>query len=45
RDEDGGRLQHERHRAPRRSFPGGHIGLTEDPRAFAARLRDVLLAP
>ncbi|MEQ4607371.1 alpha/beta hydrolase [Streptomyces sp. KAI-26] len=26
-------------------FPGGHIGLTEDPRAFAARLRDVLLAP
>ncbi|WP_145503361.1 alpha/beta fold hydrolase [Streptomyces sp. CFMR 7] len=26
-------------------FPGGHIGLTEDPRAFAARLREVLLAP
>ncbi|MFJ9637819.1 hypothetical protein [Streptomyces sp. NPDC101178] len=26
-------------------FPGGHIGLTEDPRAFAARLRDVLAAP
>ncbi|WP_460037033.1 alpha/beta fold hydrolase [Streptomyces cavourensis] len=26
-------------------FPGGHIGLTEAPRAFAARLRDVLLAP
>ncbi|MFB8127280.1 alpha/beta fold hydrolase [Streptomyces bacillaris] len=26
-------------------FPGGHIGLTEDPRAFAARLRDVLVAP
>ncbi|MYR39468.1 alpha/beta fold hydrolase [Streptomyces sp. SID4944] len=26
-------------------FPGGHIGLTEDPRVFAARLRDVLLAP
>ncbi|MEV4876614.1 alpha/beta fold hydrolase [Streptomyces cyaneofuscatus] len=25
-------------------FPGGHIGLTEDPRAFAARLREVLLA-
>ncbi|MYX17959.1 alpha/beta fold hydrolase [Streptomyces sp. SID8374] len=25
-------------------FPGGHIGLTEDPRAFAARLRKVLLA-
>ncbi|MFI7235568.1 hypothetical protein [Streptomyces cyaneofuscatus] len=22
-------------------FPGGHMGLTEDPRAFAARLRDV----
>ncbi|MZF54331.1 alpha/beta fold hydrolase [Streptomyces sp. SID5594] len=26
-------------------FPGGHIGLTEHPRAFAARLRDVLAAP
>ncbi|MFJ4823088.1 alpha/beta fold hydrolase [Streptomyces bacillaris] len=26
-------------------FPGGHIGLTEDPRAFVTRLRDVLLAP
>ena len=26
-------------------FPGGHIGLTGDPRAFAARLRDVLVAP
>ncbi|MFD6802135.1 hypothetical protein [Streptomyces cyaneofuscatus] len=25
-------------------FPGGHIGLTEHPRAFAARLRDVLAA-
>ncbi|MFC9187046.1 alpha/beta fold hydrolase, partial [Streptomyces cyaneofuscatus] len=25
-------------------FPGGHIGLTEAPRAFAARLREVLLA-
>ncbi|MFJ8844896.1 alpha/beta fold hydrolase [Streptomyces cyaneofuscatus] len=25
-------------------FPGGHIGLTEHPRAFAARLREVLLA-
>ncbi|WP_345983737.1 hypothetical protein [Streptomyces sp. DSS69] len=25
-------------------FPGGHIGLTEDPRAFGARPRDVLLA-
>ncbi|MFE3718770.1 alpha/beta fold hydrolase [Streptomyces cyaneofuscatus] len=26
-------------------FPGGHIGLTEHPRAFAARLREVLAAP
>ncbi|MFI8351921.1 alpha/beta fold hydrolase [Streptomyces cyaneofuscatus] len=26
-------------------FPGGHIGLTEHPRAFAARLRAVLAAP
>ncbi|MFE9458479.1 alpha/beta fold hydrolase [Streptomyces californicus] len=25
-------------------FPGGHIGLTEDPVAFGARLREVLLA-
>ncbi|MEU0159572.1 alpha/beta hydrolase [Streptomyces sp. NPDC006261] len=25
-------------------FPGGHIGLAEDPRVFGARLRDVLLA-
>ncbi|MFH8884354.1 hypothetical protein [Streptomyces californicus] len=25
-------------------FPGGHVGLAEDPVAFGARLREVLLA-